>query len=492
MKNGTGLSGVVSDNSCGSGHPAANNGTVRGRVAAPTTFSAPARRNKVSMTTKTTMIKKTSISSKILIAMALGLLSGSVINVFFNDVTWVQSYLVDGLFYVVGAAFINALKMLVVPLVTFSLICGVCGIGDISILGRIGVKAFVLYILTTGVAIVLALLIAIIVAPGRGFERAATASSFTPTPAPPLTDVLINIVPSNPVNAFAEGNMLQIIFFVIVFAIAMLMCGNIGRELNQLAEKLNEVMMKVVTLVMDVAPVGVFFLMAKTFSEQGFGLIVPMIGYFSCVIAALLLHTFGTFSLLLIFFAKLNPLIFIKKMRPVHIFAFSTASSNATIPITLQAVEQRLGVNNATAAFTIPLGATVNMDGTAIMQGVATVFIANVYAINLGLADYVTVVGMSILASIGTAGVPGVGLIMLAMVFNQVGLPVEGIGLILGVDRLLDMLRTVVNVTGDAVVTCIVARSENELDDSIFNDPEAGVINDVELPHTHVAKHSRL
>ncbi len=444
------------------------------------------------MTTKTTMIKKTSISSKILIAMALGLLLGSVINVFFNDVTWVQGYLVDGLFYVIGAAFINALKMLVVPLVTFSLICGVCGIGDVSILGRIGVKAFVLYILTTGVAIVLALLIALIVAPGRGFERAATASSFTPTPAPPLTDVLINIVPSNPVNAFAEGNMLQIIFFVIVFAIAMLMCGDIGRELNQLAEKLNEVMMKVVTLVMDVAPVGVFFLMAKTFSEQGFGLIVPMIGYFSCVIAALLLHSFGTFSLLLIFFAKLHPLTFIKKMRPVHIFAFSTASSNATIPITLQAVEQRLGVNNATAAFTIPLGATVNMDGTAIMQGVATVFIANVYAINLGLADYITVVGMSILASIGTAGVPGVGLIMLAMVFNQVGLPVEGIGLILGVDRLLDMLRTVVNVTGDAVVTCIVARSENELDDSIFNNPEAGVITDVELPHTHVVEHSKL
>ncbi|MDO9141997.1 MAG: dicarboxylate/amino acid:cation symporter [Methylobacter sp.] len=436
------------------------------------------------------MIKKTSISSKILIAMMLGLLLGSVVNVFFSEVAWLQSYLVDGLFYVVGAAFVNALKMLVVPLVIFSLICGVCGIGDVSVLGRIGVKAFALYVLTTGMAIVLALLIAIIVAPGQGFERVASVNAFIPPPAPPLTDVLANIVPSNPIHAFAEGNMLQIIFFVIVFAIAMLMCGDIGRELNQLAEKLNEVMMKVVTLVMDVAPVGVFCLMAKTFSEQGFGLIVPMIGYFSVVIAALLLHAFGTLSLLLVLFAKLNPLVFIKKMRPAHIFAFSTASSNATIPVTLQVVEQRLGVNNATAAFTIPLGATVNMDGTAIMQGVATVFIANVYGIDLGLGDYATVVGMSILASIGTAGVPGVGLIMLAMVFNQVGLPAEGIGLILGVDRLLDMVRTAVNVTGDAAVTCIVARGENELDDAVFNDPEAGVIIDIELPHKHPLENS--
>ncbi|MCK4492780.1 MAG: dicarboxylate/amino acid:cation symporter, partial [Methylococcales bacterium] len=222
-----------------------------------------------------------------------------------------------------------------------------------------------------------------------------------------------------------------------------------------------------------------------TFSEQGIGLIVPMIGYFSVVIFCLLLHAFGTFSLLLMLFAKLNPLIFMKKMRPAHIFAFSTASSNATIPVTLQVVEKRLGVSNATASFTIPLGATINMDGTAIMQGVATVFIANVYAIDLGVSDYITIVGMSILASIGTAGVPGVGLIMLAMVFNQVGIPVEGIGLILGVDRLLDMVRTAVNITGDATVTCITARDENEIDDAIFNDPDAGVITDVDLPHRH-------
>ncbi|MCK5888601.1 MAG: dicarboxylate/amino acid:cation symporter, partial [Methylococcales bacterium] len=364
-----------------------------------------------------------------------------------------------------------------------SLICGVCGIGDVAVLGRVGIKAFGLYIMTTGIAITLALSVALLIAPGEGFEQVAGAASFTPKPAPPLTDVFINIIPSNPINAFAEGNMLQIIFFVILFSIAMLMTGEIGKQLAETAEKLNEVMMKVVTIVMDFAPYGVFFLMAKTFSIQGVGLILPMIGYFSVVVLCLFLHGLGTFSVLLIFLAKLNPWVFLKKMRPAHIFAFSTASSNATIPVTLQVVEKRLGVNNSTAAFTVPLGATINMDGTAIMQGVATVFIANVYGIDLGLSDYVTIVGMSILASIGTAGVPGVGLIMLAMVFNQVGLPVEGIGLILGVDRILDMIRTAINITGDATVTCIVARSENTIDESIFNDPDAGVLTDIELPH---------
>ncbi len=425
-----------------------------------------------------------SITTKILIAMAIGLMTGSLINLFAQDISFVQTYFVNGLFHVVGAAFVNSLKMLVVPLVTFSLICGVCGIGDVAVLGRVGIKAFVLYILTTAMAITLALGLALLIAPGEGFEQAAgTGADFVAKPAPPLTDVFINIVPSNPVNAFAEGNMLQIIFFVILFAIAMLMTGDIGRQLTKTAENLNEVMMKVVTLVMDFAPIGVFFLMAKTFSIQGIGLIMPMIGYFSVVILCLLLHGLGTFSLLLIFLAKLNPLVFLKKMRPAHVFAFSTASSNATIPVTLQVVEKRLGVDNSTAAFTVPLGATINMDGTAIMQGVATVFIANVYAIDLGLVDYITIIGMSILASIGTAGVPGVGLIMLAMVFNQVGLPIEGIGLILGVDRLLDMVRTAINITGDATVTCIVARSEQTIDDKIFQNPDAGVITEIELPH---------
>ncbi len=425
-----------------------------------------------------------SITTKILIAMFAGLLFGSIINLTAHEIDWVQNYLVNGLFHVIGSAFVNSLKMLVVPLVTFSLICGVCGIGDVAALGRVGFKAFALYLMTTGMAISLALCIAILFSPGEGFEQAqGSIQQFSPKPAPPLTEVFINIIPSNPVKAFADGNMLQIIFFVILFAIAMLMTGSIGKQLTETAEHLNQVMMKVVTLVMDFAPIGVFALMTKTFAIQGIGLILPIADYFAIVIFCLFVHALCSFSLLMALLAKLNPVTFLKKMRPAQIFAFSTASSNATIPVTLQVVEERLGVKNSTAAFTVPFGATINMDGTAIMQGVATVFIANVYQIDLSLTDYITVVSMSILASIGTAGVPGVGLIMLAMVLEQVGLPVEGIGLILGVDRILDMLRTVVNITGDATVSCIVARSENSLDESIFNDPDAGKITEIELPH---------
>jgi Na+/H+-dicarboxylate symporter len=423
------------------------------------------------------------MTTKILIWMAAGLMFGSVINAFASDVVFIQDYLVNGLFYVVGALFINLLKMLVVPLVTFSLICGVCGIGDLKKLGRIGVKAFLLFMLTTASAITLAIFISVIVAPGKNFEMAdIEQTGYEVPPAPPLTQVIIDLVPSNPVAAFAEGNMLQIIFFTILFAVCILMIGERGKSIVDAVEKLNEVMMKVVNVVMAIAPYGVFGLMAKTFSMQGIGLILPMIGYFGVVVLVLFLHASGTLMLLLKLLGQVSPLMFLKKMRTVQIFAFSTASSNATIPVTLRATEKRLGVDNSTASFVVPFGATINMDGTAIMQGVATVFIANVYAVELGLVGYLTVIGMAVLASVGTAGVPGVGLIMLAMVFSQVGLPVEGIALIMGVDRLLDMLRTAVNVTGDAAITTIVARGEDSLSMQIFNDPSAGAIEAVHLP----------
>ncbi|WP_090627430.1 dicarboxylate/amino acid:cation symporter [Nitrosomonas marina] len=424
------------------------------------------------------------ITTKILIWMAAGLVTGSLINYFATDNSIIQVYFVDGLFHVAGAVFINLLKMLVVPLVTFSLICGVCGIGDINKLGRVGIKAFTLFLLSTSLAISLAILVAKNVAPGKNFNLAeGLPDTFTVPEAPPITQVFINLVPSNPVTALAEGNMLQIIFFTILFAISLLMIGERGRPLIQTAERINDVMMQVVNVVMSFAPYGVFALMAKTFAQQGIGLIMPMIGYFGVVVGVLVCHATGTLMLLLKFLGKISPTKFLRKMRTAQIFAFSTASSNATIPVTLRTVEKRMGVDNSTAAFIVPFGATINMDGTAIMQGVATVFIANVYGIEIGIVGYLTVIGMSVLASIGTAGVPGVGLIMLAMVFNQVGLPVEGIALIMGVDRLLDMIRTAVNVTGDAVVTMIVAHSENSLSMIVFNDPSAGMLETVHLPH---------
>ncbi|NOZ55117.1 MAG: dicarboxylate/amino acid:cation symporter [Gammaproteobacteria bacterium] len=430
------------------------------------------------------MSTKMNMTTKILIWMAAGLVLGSLLNALMSEVAFVQDYLVNGLFHVVGAIFISLLKMLVVPLVTFSLITGVCGIGDVNKLGRVGIKAFGLFILTTALAITLAITVASIVGPGEGFDITKTTDvEFTAPEGPPLTQVIIDLVPSNPVAAYAEGNMLQIIFFTILFAICILIIGKPGESIARGAEQLNLVMMQVVNVVMQLAPYGVFALMAKTFALQGLGLILPMISYFAVVAIVLLLHATGTLMILLKLLGKVSPLMFLKKFRAVQVFAFSTSSSNATIPVTLVATEKRLGVDSSTASFVVPFGATINMDGTAIMQGVATVFIANVYGIDLGLTGYLTVIGMAVLASIGTAGVPGVGLIMLAMVFNQVGLPIEGIALIMGVDRLLDMMRTAVNVTGDSAITTIVARSENSIDMKIYNDPNAGIIEEVHLPH---------
>lgn len=429
------------------------------------------------------------MTTKILIWMFAGLVLGSLINAFAQDIAFIQIYFVQGLFHVVGTVFINLLKMLVVPLVTFSLVCGVCGIGDINKLGRVGIKAFFLFLLTTALAISLAIIVSISIGPGKSFDLSPTSQSeFIAPEAPPLTQVLIDLVPDNPVAAFAEGNMLQIIFFTLLFAICLLMIGERGRPIIDSTEKLNEVMMQLVNVVMSIAPYGVFALMAKTFAMQGLGLILPMIGYFGAVVIVLICHATGTLMVLLKLLGRISPVQFLKKMRTAQIFAFSTSSSNATIPITLRTAEKRMGVDNSTASFIVPFGATINMDGTAIMQGVATVFIANVYGIELGLTDYLTVVGMSVLASIGTAGVPGVGLIMLAMVFSQVGLPVEGIALIMGVDRLLDMLRTAVNVTGDAVITVIVARSEDNLSMDVFNDPSAGTLSSVQFPNPPTQK----
>ena len=429
------------------------------------------------------MSLKQNMTTKILIWMVAGLILGSLLNAFASDSDFVNTYLVNGLFHVAGAIFINLLKMLVVPLVTFSLICGVCGLGDINKLGRVGLKSMLLFLASTALAITLAISVASIVGPGQGFEMSEETTSFQAPEAPPLTQVLIDIIPSNPIAAYAEGNMLQIIFFTILFGICILMVGERGKSIISGAEKLNDIMMQLVTVVMHIAPYGVFALMAKTFALQGFDLILPMMSYFMTVVIVLLLHLSGTLMLILKLLGRVNPLIFLKKLRTAQRFAFSTSSSNATIPVTLRTAEKRLGVDNSTASFVVPFGATINMDGTAIMQGVATVFIANVYGIDLGITGYLTVIVMAVLASIGTAGVPGVGLIMLAMVLHQVGLPVEGIALIMGVDRLLDMMRTAVNVTGDAVVTTVVARSENNIDLDTFNDPNAGQVEEVHLPH---------
>jgi Na+/H+-dicarboxylate symporter len=418
---------------------------------------------------------KMSLTQKVLLAMIVGIIVGLTLNLagLNCDGSFINVYIVDGVLLAIGKMFVNALKMLVVPLVLFSLICGVCGIGNLKTLGRVGTKSFFLYLMTTAIAIAVAIGLALVAGIGEGMNLHST-TEFSGKQAPPLTEVFINIIPANPIQAMANGDMLPIIFFAILTGISILMVGKKATNLIDLFESANEVMMKMVTIVMAAAPYAVFALITRSMAELGLDLLAQLAGYVVVLVSALLFHLFFNLTLIFKFLSGLNPFIFLRKIRNVQLFAFSTASSNATIPVTLNTLEKRLGVNNSVASFTVPFGATINMDGTAIMQGVATVFIANVYGLDLTIGQYLTVILMSVLASIGTAGVPGVGLIMLSMVFAQVGLPIEGIGLILGVDRLMDMLRTAVNVSGDAAISTIVAKSENQLAVSTFKDPYAG------------------
>lgn len=415
-----------------------------------------------------------SLTARILIAMALGLLTGVVLNLLGNNdwlnpalQQWLSAALVHGLLDIVGQMFVASLKLLVVPLVFVSLVCGASGLGDSSRMGAIAGKTFILYIITTALALCLALLMAVLIRPGDGVGLDA-AQAFSAEAAPSMKEVLISIVPSNPVQAMAEGNMLQVIVFALLVGVAVSFSGEAGQRLRGWFTDMDQVIMKMVTILMDLAPYGVFCLLAKLFAELGAGAIIELGLYFSTVLLALLLHLLGVYGLMMKFIARVNPLTFFKHLRPMLMFAFSTSSSNATLPVTLRTAEEKLGVGEKTASFTIPLGATINMDGTAIMQGVATVFIAQAYQIDIGLTGYLMVVLTATLASVGTAGVPGVGLVTLAMVLQQVNLPVEGIALIIGVDRLLDMTRTAVNVTGDTVVSVIVAQSEDDWNKDIF------------------------
>lgn len=416
-----------------------------------------------------------SLNSRILIGLILGIVVGLLLRMLPGE--WVSIWLIDGLFNIVGRLFINALQMLVVPLVVISLICGASALGDPSRLGRLGGKTLGLYLFTTAVAVTLAITAGILVQPGSGADL-TTAATYTGSAAPSLIQVLTNLIPTNPIQAMASGNMIPIIIFSLLVGVSITLAGAAGERTRHVFEDLNSVVMRLVSLVMHVAPYGVFALITRLAATTGGEIFGSLAVYIILVLTVLILHLAVTYSVILFVFTRLNPMIFLRKMRAAWLFAFSTASSNATIPVTLRTVEKRLGADNSIASFTVPLGATINMDGTAIMQGIATAFIAQAYGIDLTITQYLTVVIMVIMASIGAAGVPGVGIILLATVLAQVGLPQEGIALILGVDRILDMARTAVNITGDAMVTTVVAKSEGELDESIFHDPNAGLIQD--------------
>ena len=396
----------------------------------------------------------------ILIALFLGLVVGLTLNLAAPSIFEPLNQYV---FNPIGQLFIRLIKMLVVPVVFISIVLGAAGLGDPKQLGRIGLKSISFFLVTTAVAISIAVTFALIIKPGAGgnfkteglkYEGAKTETSFV--------DTLLNIVPDNPAKAMADGNMLQIIAFAVLIGLGIAILGKRVQGIHSLLEQGNELMMYLVNLVMKLAPIGTFGLLASSVGKMGLAGVAAMFKYMIVVMLVLIIHGVFVYGGLLKVLAKESIVRFFKHFGPVMAIGFSTSSSNASLPFAMKTAQDKLGVPKAISSFVQPLGATINMDGTAIMQGVATVFIAQVYGVELTLPQLAMVVLTAVLASIGTAGVPGGGLVMLTMVLNQVNLPVEGIALIIGIDRILDMSRTAVNISGDAICAMIVAKSEEK------------------------------
>lgn len=415
--------------------------------------------------------KKMGLTTKIFVALIVGAIFGVLLHYVVPSGHIKDAILIEGVLYVIGQGFIKLMKMLVVPLVFCSLVCGSMSIGDTKKLGTVGVRTLAFYLATTALAVTVALTVGNILDPGVGLDMTAVQSNAAEVQtmeATSLTQTLLNIIPDNPIGSLASGNMLQIIVFALIVGIILAKLGERAETVSNFFNQFNDVMMEMTMMVMSLAPIGVFCLISRTFATIGFSAFVPLAKYMIGVLIALVIQCFVIYLGLLKVFTGLNPIKFIKNFFPVMAFAFSTATSNATIPMSIDTLAKKMGVSKKISSFTIPLGATINMDGTAIMQGVAVVFAAQAFGIELGLAEYITVIGTATLASIGTAGVPSVGLVTLTMVFNSVGLPVEAIGLIMGIDRILDMSRTAVNITGDAVCTTIVAKQNKALDVEVF------------------------
>lgn len=425
---------------------------------------------KKDMNKKSDKKKTMGLSTKIFIALLTGAVCGVLIHYYMPSGYIKDTVIINGFFYVLGNGFIRLMQMLVVPLVFCSLVCGSMAIGDTKTLGKVGIQTIFFYLCTTALAICLALGVASLVNPGVGMDiqNADTTTEIASTTIN-FADTLLNMIPKNIFSSLAAGDMLPIILFAVFVGILLAKLGNRASTVSNFFNQFNDVMMEMTMAIMKVAPIGVFCLIARTFAGIGFDAFVPMLKYMFSVVLALALQCFVIYQLLLFAFTRLNPIKFIKKFFPVMAFAFSTSTSNATIPLSIDTLHKKMGVAKQISSFTIPLGATVNMDGTSIMQGVAVIFISQAYGIALTPAAIMTVILTATTASIGTAGVPSVGLVTLSMVLTSVGLPTEGIALIMGIDRILDMLRTAVNITGDAVCTTIVAKQQGALDKDVFD-----------------------
>jgi len=400
--------------------------------------------------------KHMALWKKIFIGLCLGLLVGLL----FKDVALMLKP--------VGTLFINMIKMLIVPLVFVTLVTGITSMEDLSKMRRIGIKTFSIYLVTTAIAVAIGLAFGLIFEPGAGVALSNTAA-VAAKKAPPLVDTLLALIPTNPMDSLVKGDILQIIVFAIFLGIAISMAGEKGKPVAAFFESFSEVMFKLTEIVISFAPIGVFGLMAWVSASYGVDVLISLAKVIGCVYIACLFHMALTMGGGITLFARLNPIKFFKGIASAQTVAFTTTSSSGTLPITTSNAIHNLGVSKPIASFVLPLGATINMDGTAIYQGICAVFVAQAFGIDLSFANYVTIILTATLASIGTAGVPGAGLIMLSLVLTSVNLPLEGIAIIAGIDRILDMARTTVNITGDAMTAVIVAKGEGELDEKIYN-----------------------
>ena len=412
-------------------------------------------------------LKKISLGNWILIGMLLGLIVGLLLNFYVTDPFIKDIVLMNNVFYLGGNLFIKLMKMLVVPLVFFSIVVGVASISDIRTIGSIGGTTILIYLITTAVAVTIALMIGMFIQPGAGLHMSDIGGTSNLTMNQTMTDTILNLVPDNPFSSLATGDMLPVIIFGLLIGIILAKLREETETFNKIFTEGNKIMMEMTSIVMKFAPIGVFCLMAKTFGGLGFDGILPLGKYFVCVLIGLAIQGFVVYPSLLVLFTRLNPIKFFERFFSVMFFAFSSSTSNATIPLNMEKLHE-MGVSRDVSSFTIPLGATINMDGTAIMQGVAVMFAAQAYGIDLGTSALLTVIFTAVMASVGTAGVPSVGLVTLTMVFNSVGLPVQAIGVIFGIDHILDMFRTAINVTGDAICTIIVSFRNKAIDLDIY------------------------
>lgn len=413
--------------------------------------------------------KKFGLSQQIFISLIIGIVVGILIHYFMPEGHFRDDILIEGIFYTIGQVFIRLMQMLVVPLVFFSIADGCRNLGDTETLGKVGVRIVAFYICTTALAIFLSLMLARVINPGKGMNLSLGSNEFEVDSGEEfsISKTILNFVPTNPIGALANGEMIQIIIFAVIVGLLIASMEDRLMTLGNVVTEMNDLMMGMTMWVMKLAPIGVFFLITRTFASLGYDVIISMLSYMATVLGGLVVQLILVYMVLLAAFTRVNPINFLKKFAPVMTFAFSTASSNATVPVNIKTLEE-MGVDRKISSFTIPLGATINMDGTAIMQGVAVVFIANAYNIDLTAADFATVILTATIASVGTAGIPSVGLITLSMVLQSVGLPVEGIAMIMGIDRILDMARSAINISGDASGTIIVANSVGAFDKEKF------------------------